>query len=745
MADINFEVKFKEDPLYLLADRLRLKPSRYKISDEDSLESALYAIEKQIQNRQSKNSLKRAAADRALLNDPKLLAKYDELDSTRLKPEDMVIAKAKIKDFLKGNKGYLAASGGSALLDFCASVLDKFSRDNDGGFKKGLFYSYVGSSVLSGTTSELLDIEIEKRFVKTQNIISEKMHREFDAFTIAERQAKAANADQTMQDVDFMKSAATGTLASRRNIIKSAVAIAGATVATYLSGGIAALPLTAGVVGVSSLASYFINKSAFNEKIRLKNKMRSAFGSYRSVDRQMYVNSYGREISDPTQKGYEILDKKRSRVEGVYNKFVKMLKKYAWIGFGVRVVAIGGIAALTVSKPINALVTAASAMGAYAAGNTWVNSYFSFKEHRANFANAYKSFKQKHHIKFGKEKIKANANTIELDHIIVNKRDPNDATKASDEILFSSNEKLHIGPGITLLSGESGAGKSSLINLLLHSNDIDGGAVRIGLMEDGRFNGTNYNDLAFGEPAKNIALCMQSNEGMEMTVDEYIRQANPYASEEFVQRIKDVVGINEIPGDKLVSSSGSSLSGGERKRLNLAQTLIKDSPIMILDEPMEGIDRTRADRILDYLNEIKENKTIIYVTHIVDDVKKLEIDQALDLGIDQGKDSATMLRYDLSNPRTKEDFLTFFADRRVERSPSSGDGEKEKQKAIRSPEIRPATQEIVKEQLSHARARLQQKETSVDTSPSVLPSFSQSTTLDGNFVLNYTRNNALNK
>lgn len=163
----------------------------------------------------------------------------------------------------------------------------------------------------------------------------------------------------------------------------------------------------------------------------------------------------------------------------------------------------------------------------------------------------------------------------------------------------------------------------------MHSDDVAEGAIRIGTTDEkGHFKGTDYKKLAFGEPARNISMSLQGGKLSQMTVEEYIRLANPQASEELVNRVKDLVGIKEdkdnpscISPSLMIDSGGNNVSGGQINRLNLAQALIKDAPIMILDEPTAGVDATMSENIINYINGLKNDKTIVYITHNVDEVK----------------------------------------------------------------------------------------------------------------------------
>ena len=690
-SNVDYEKKFKEDATYQVADALHLRLTPYKVTDESSLKNTI--------------------------------------DDDRLKPEDIALAKEKMKE-LRSENSLFKEDVANPIIMSLASVMGLVSKEADGAKINAPFLAYAASNVLSESSQELFNVEAERRAFRVQTNILKNLHREFDQFSIAERLKRTNDADKMMFDIQTIQSNMSRNYIARISCVMSGISAAILTGVAMVSGGVAALPLMAGVIATSAVGSYFINKTANPKKISAENEIRKAGSELSAINRQMYVASYQLETSDKSRKSDQLLEEKKHNVNNEFKNYSKISRKYALVSLACKAAIIGGaVAATSVLSLGPLLVTTGAAVGVYSAVERFVKSCYDVKKSVGNFANAYKSFRPKLKIRFGKEKIKSNANTIELDHIVVNKRDEKDSLKASDEILFSSNEKLHISTGITLLSGASGAGKSSLINLLMHSNEIEGGHIRIGNMTNGKFEGTDYTDLAFAEPAKNIALCTQKPEFLEMSVDDYIRLANPDASEELVQKVKDLVGIKDrksededlpsefIPSDKIISMTGKNISGGQVNRLNLAQALIKDSPIMILDEPTAGIDRTMADNILNYLNEIKNNKTIIYITHEVDDVKKLKINQALDIGRDNEGQPATMLRYDLSDHQVKNEFLRFFADRRNARSPSSGSDVDQKQNVaqIKQSEHRPQiTAEKVNSSLEHAKELLRRRNPSMN-------------------------------
>lgn len=604
------------------------------------------------------------------------------MEQESLTDADLKLAQKKIDNLMKDHKRAMRAAGVPAVITAIASVADKLSRGENGQFKGGWFYSYITSNLLSGASAQLLQNYVMRHQATLEMQVAKNMHQEFDSAPIAERQSR--NPEETATNVDAMKIAIDGYLGAKGQLLSGIVSSAAFVGLTVVSGGAASLPIMAAVIASSGVMSYLMNDKMNQEKIDMKNKLREDKAELRSTDRKLYTASYKLETSDTDKKAYKMFDAKQDKYLGTYKKFTNMLNRYAILGTAMKTVILGGVVAFTIANPMNALVTFGAALGTYGAVQGCVNSWFSIKEHVGNFAHAYKKFMPKMKVKFGKEKIKQNANAIELDNIVVKKRRYDDPTKVSSENLFSGQGKFRIEPGITLLAGASGAGKSTLINLLMHSNDIDGGSIKIGTIDKkGNFSGQEYENLAFGEPAKHIALSMQNGELLDITVDEYIRLSNPNAPEELVNKVKDLLGIKDdlhnpslINPNLKIDPSGKNVSGGQANRLNLAQALIKDSPILILDEPTAGIDPTMAENIVKYLNEIKKDKTIIYITHNMKDIdnpdgEALHIDQALDLGKDVGSTSATIARIDWSDEKERKEYLEFFANRNIGRSPSS--------------------------------------------------------------------------
>ena len=136
-----------------------------------------------------------------------------------------------------------------------------------------------------------------------------------------------------------------------------------------------------------------------------------------------------------------------------------------------------------------------------------------------------------------------------------------------------------------------------------------------------------------------------------------------------MEEIKKLLGIGKQYGgtidDNKILTPGVALSGGEQTRIGLAQALIKDSPIMILDEPTSGVDEKMSEDIVNYLKAQKD-KTIIYITHDPREINTIGAYQAVDIGKHSKDDEINTIKsYDLTNPETKKDFIKFFSDRTI--------------------------------------------------------------------------------
>lgn len=161
--------------------------------------------------------------------------------------------------------------------------------------------------------------------------------------------------------------------------------------------------------------------------------------------------------------------------------------------------------------------------------------------------------------------------------------------------------------------GPSGAGKSSLADLLVRFRDPSAGEIRLG--------GVALPDLAAETIRARITLVGQSAHLFTATIAENLRIARPAADDDALWRVLEAarlaVTVRAMPQGLAtpIGVAGARLSGGEARRLVLARALLSDAPVLVLDEPTEGLDPRTEREVLDDLIDTAEGRTIILLTH----------------------------------------------------------------------------------------------------------------------------------
>ena len=185
---------------------------------------------------------------------------------------------------------------------------------------------------------------------------------------------------------------------------------------------------------------------------------------------------------------------------------------------------------------------------------------------------------------------------------------PNQFTPALREVSFT----VPAGKAIAIV-GPSGAGKSTIANLLLRFWDYEVGDIILG--------GRSLKALSPDEVRKQIALVSQNSYFFNTSIRENLRLARRSANQDQIEAVARAAQIQDFIAslprgyDTLIGEQGLRLSGGERQRLAIARALLKDAPILILDEPTANLDPQTERQVLETLFRVMEDKTSLLITH----------------------------------------------------------------------------------------------------------------------------------
>lgn len=219
--------------------------------------------------------------------------------------------------------------------------------------------------------------------------------------------------------------------------------------------------------------------------------------------------------------------------------------------------------------------------------------------------------------------------TSDLDKININLNDVTFSYDNKRDVL--KNISLNIkNKGFTAIVGRSGSGKSTIANLLLNTYEVNKGEIM--------FNNTNLNNISFDNIYEKIMLINTNSYIFNGTILDNLKIAKEnltdneiqYALElsnlkSFVDGLKD--GINTKVGE-----GGSLLSGGQKQRLALARAVLSDRDIYIFDEATSNVDVESEEIILDAINKLAKEKTVIVISHRLANVKNADVIYVLDNG-----------------------------------------------------------------------------------------------------------------
>ncbi len=187
--------------------------------------------------------------------------------------------------------------------------------------------------------------------------------------------------------------------------------------------------------------------------------------------------------------------------------------------------------------------------------------------------------------------------------------------------------------------GHSGSGKTTLCNLLVRFWDVNSGSIAFG--------GTDIRKFKPDELLSRFSLVFQNVFLFNDTIENNIKFGKPDAThEEIVEaarraRCHDFISALPDGYNTVVGEGGSTLSGGEKQRVSIARALLKDAPVVILDEATSSLDPENESELLEAIDELTKGKTVISIAHRLNTVQKADQILVLDHGkiVQAGKHS----------------------------------------------------------------------------------------------------------
>lgn len=183
--------------------------------------------------------------------------------------------------------------------------------------------------------------------------------------------------------------------------------------------------------------------------------------------------------------------------------------------------------------------------------------------------------------------------------------------------LYAENEKL------TAIVGDSGSGKSTILNLISKYYDVNSGDILIG--------GNSIKDISAERILEQISMVDQDVFLFDDTIRENIRHARPNATDEEIEAAcKEANCVSFIQKmekgyDTPIGENGNLLSGGERQRLSIARAILKNSPILLLDEATASLDIENELAVKEAIsNLLKNKKTVLMIAHTLSIVKNAD-------------------------------------------------------------------------------------------------------------------------
>jgi ATP-binding cassette subfamily B protein len=182
----------------------------------------------------------------------------------------------------------------------------------------------------------------------------------------------------------------------------------------------------------------------------------------------------------------------------------------------------------------------------------------------------------------------------------------------SETVLKDISFKINAGESVALV-GHSGAGKSTIVNLILKFYNPSSGDILL--------KGNKYKNFEAASLRQNIALVFQENELFSSTIRENVAYGKNDATEKEIIRALTLANaidfVNKLPKglDSEVGERGVKLSGGQKQRIQIARAILKDAPILILDEATSSLDAKSEKEVQVALENLMKNRLTIIIAH----------------------------------------------------------------------------------------------------------------------------------
>lgn len=182
--------------------------------------------------------------------------------------------------------------------------------------------------------------------------------------------------------------------------------------------------------------------------------------------------------------------------------------------------------------------------------------------------------------------------------------------------------------------GQTGSGKSTLLQLLTRQWDPKSGYIAIDGVKLPKWKESSLRSA--------MSVVSQRVDILNGSLRDNLLLADDTASDEKLIKTLNQVGLEALTTDEGLNAwlgdGGRQLSGGERRRIGIARALLHDAPIVLLDEPTEGLDQKTEQQIMSVLNKHIEHKTVVFITHRLVNLEQMDHICLMDHGeiVEQG-------------------------------------------------------------------------------------------------------------